>query len=301
VEVKAALELAAALAMFGLPQALFYFVRSGRLDMRAARRWGSAAAVAGIVLGAGVSGWHLSSPGAVGLALCALAVGAGVLCGIWRALLLLMPGTTSFNVATALPQWLMLACVLVACATGLLLPAGGWAGAWLVAWLAAWALAARTLAGWRPQPVAQVATLADVAGYGAANWLTASMASATIVLVQQAASQVGGTAGVGVLAMGMTIVQGLLTPLHYALPLLLKQRMAQGDRAPWPWRGMVGVAAAMLLLAAGAALAAPALRATWSAAGYGALPALLPWLLAGGAAEAASRLASAAVQARGQP
>ncbi len=121
---KAEIEFVVAFAMFGLPQALFYFVKSSRLGGGAALRWatGSALLALPIALLYGCVQHPqvgLGTPAAIGLAVApALAVGLGVLQGQLRALLLVGQRTEWFNLVTALPQLVLLAGVLWLVATG---------------------------------------------------------------------------------------------------------------------------------------------------------------------------------------
>ena len=83
--VNAEIEFVAAFAMFGLPQALFFHVKSGRLDIRSALRWAAATALLALPIGAGYAAAEHAQAGILAAILLGLAVGAYVAHGQVRA------------------------------------------------------------------------------------------------------------------------------------------------------------------------------------------------------------------------
>ena len=300
---KSEIEFVAAFAMFGLPQALFFFVKSGRLGARVALRRALGCALLALPLAAVYAGWRHAPDGVEVIVLLSLAVAATVAHGQLRALLLVRERTVWFNVITALPQVLVLLGVLHVVARG---PADGhawpalFAFACAIAAVVSWArLRTAPEASPNASPGAQVGWRA-LGHYGLAAWLTAALSTAAILLVQRWVEVAQGGAALGRFTLAMTLVQVPLTPISYAAPLLLRRWMERpGARASQRVAGIVFgllLAAAMLTWAAAGA---------WPNLGLGAAYAdatgALAVLLAGGAAEAASRVLTVQASATGLP
>jgi hypothetical protein len=297
--IKAEVEFVAAFAMFGLPQALFFYVKSGAMSGRTALRWALACALLALPVAAGYALWRHAGADAATIALLSVAVAAAVAHGQLRALLLVRERTAWFNVITALPQLLVLLGVVHIVASGAIQTH---------AWFALFALAfgvAAVISWARLRSVPETPTAARVGWralghYGLAAWLTAALATAAILLVQHWVEAGQGRAALGQFTMAMTLVQVPLTPISYAAPLLLRRWMEQpGAQAS---RRVAG--AVFVLLIAVAALA-------WIVAGawpdlglgpaYSGATRALAVLLAGGAAEAASRVLTVQASASGLP
>lgn len=298
--VKAEVEFIAAFAMFGLPQALFFFVKSGRLDPDAALRWASSSALLALCIGAASSLLDGTRRSATEIGALALAVGLSVLHGQLRALLLVGQRTEWFNVVTALPQLALLVGVVVLVTIGSVDDA-----TW--PWLFAIGFgAAAALAWWRLGRTASVARSVpgvawrELGCYGFAAWASAALSTAAVLVVQRWVHATGGATGLGIFTMAMTLLQVPLTPVSYAAPLLLRRWMEQpGGRPSRRWAGKLFVT--MLAGAAVLWLASP----WWPRLGFGAqydgLTRALAVLLVGGAAEAASRVLAVQANATGAP
>ncbi len=296
--IKAEVEFVAAFAMFGLPQALFFFVKSGSMSARHALRWAVACALVALPIGALYAAWHREAGWAV--LLTGAAVAAAVAHGQLRALLLVRQPTAWFNLLTALPQLLVLLGVLHVLARGT-----AEAAQWLLLFAVAYAVAA-TISAWRLRsarddaPATSTVTWRALAHYGLAAWLTAALATAAILLVQRWVEASQGAAALGRFTMAMTLVQVPLTPISYAAPLLLRRWMEQPGAAAS--RRVAGVVFGVLLAAA--ALMG-VIAGAWPDLGLGTAYAgttgALAVLLAGGAAEAASRVLTVQASASGQP
>ena len=295
--VKAEVEFVAAFAMFGLPQALFFYVKSGAMSGRTALRWALGCALLALPIAALYAAWRHEH--GIALVLLSVAVSAGVAHGQLRALLLVRERTVWFNVLTALPQLLVLIGVLHVLVRG-----SADATQWFVLFALAYAAAA-AISWWRLRSAPDAPTTSKVGWralghYGLAAWLTAALATAAILLVQRWVEVAQGRVALGQFTMAMTLVQVPLTPISYAAPLLLRRWMERpGARASRRVAGAVFV----LLLAAAAI--------TWLVAGlwpdlglgaaYGGATQALAVLLAGGAAEAASRVLTVQASASGLP
>ncbi len=296
---KAEIEFIAALAMFGLPQALFYFVKSSRLGGGTALRWAAGSALLALPI-AWVYG--LAQHPQFGLwpvAALALAVGLGVYQGQLRALLLVGQRTEWFNVVTALPQLVLLAGVLLLVATGSV-SESRWS------WLFALAFGSAAVFGlWRLQGFASAPARTEVGWrelghYGLAAWLAAALYTAAVLLVQRWVEHASGAAVLGVFTMALTLVQVPLTPVSYAAPLLLRRWMERpGAQASRRWALMLF--GALLGIAALVWFAAPLWPRLGLSAGYEGLARALAVLLVGGAAEAASRVLGVNANASGTP
>jgi O-antigen/teichoic acid export membrane protein len=297
---KAEIEFVAAFAMFGLPQALFYFVKSARLGGDAALRWATGSAV--LALPIAVIYMLVQHPqiGRWPVAALALAVGLGVFQGQLRALLLVGQRTEWFNVVTALPQLVLLVGVLALVAMGSV-NQQRWP------WLFALAFGgAAVFALWRLKSSVSAAPTSSGVGwrelghFGLAAWLAAALYTAAILLVQRWVEHTLGAAVLGVFTMALTLVQVPLTPVSYAAPLLFRRWMERpGAQASQRWALMLF--GALLGVAALVWLAAPLWPRLGLGAGYEGLARALAVLLVGGAAEAASRVLGVQANASGTP
>ena len=327
---KSEIEFIAALAMFGLPQALFFYVKSGALSGRAALHWVRGSALLALPIGAASALVQHGRASLWPVLLLSLAVAACVAHGQLRALLLVRERTVWFNGVTALPQLLVLVGV-----TALI----GWGTTVASAWVALFGLAhvAAGLLAWRrlratgggspgavpvspavpAGPAMPVATSAPTAPatplppaaaigwrglghYGLAAWLTAVLATAAILAAQRWVEAAEGAAALGQFTLAMTLVQVPLTPISYAAPLLFRRWMEQpGEQVSRRWAG------ALFALVGGVAVATWALASVWADLGlgpnYAGATRALALRLAGGAAEAASRVLTVQASASGLP
>ena len=296
---KSEIEFIAAFAMFGLPQALFFYVKSGRLLLSGALRWAGASALLALPIGAMYAVVEHASAGALA-GLLGLAVAACVAQGQLRALLLVRERTTEFNVMTAAPQVLVLGgvgCVIAGMAAS---GPAAWFGVFMVAYGLTAGMALLHLRATRAGPVVAPVGWRELGHYGLAAWLTAALSTAAILAMQRWVEAAAGRAALGQFTLAMTLVQVPLTPIAYAAPLLLRRWMDQpGARASRRW----GASLFALLLALAAGVGALSIR--WPDLGLGAAysgaTAALALLLVGGAAEAASRVLTVQASATGLP
>ncbi len=308
-QLKALVEFGAALSMLGMPQALYVYAQQARLTLAQARHIAARVAWLGLPVGALAAWFSLPGVGVgVGVApvlALALAVALASLHGQWRTLLLLRQHTLGFNLVTVAPQWLLLAlAATVVLAQGLGL--AGMAVLMVVVWGLSAVLAGQML-GLGPvapdpqqSPSGQPAVpVQGLVRHGAATWLTASLATASVVVLQSAAQAAAGGEGLGQISLALMLAQVPLTPLNYALPLLLRHRLMQGA-SPALTRAALLAMAAMALLALLVAGLGDALGNLGLGAGYGRLHRPLAWLLLAGAAETLLRLLSVDAQACGQ-
>lgn len=296
--VKAEVEFISAFAMFGLPQALFFYVKSGQLAGRTALHWTMGCAVAALPLAAAWALWNSQTADLT--VLLALAVAASVTHGLVRGLLLVSPRTAWFSVFTALPQVLVLIgvlCVVIVRGTAT-------AEIWLLVFALAYALSA--LVAWRPlerlfaNAVVTELGWRTLVHYGMGAWLTSVLVTAAILFVQGWVETTLGRGVLGQFTMAMTLVQVPLTPISYAAPLLLRRWMERpGAEAA---RRIAGAVCAFLLLFAGFAWAAGLVSPDLGlGAAYAGATHAVAILLVGAAAEAASRVLAAQAGARGTP
>lgn len=295
--IKAEVEFVSAVAMFGLPQALFFYAKSGQLTQRNALRWVLGCTLVALPLAAVWAAWHLQTVAVV--VLFAVSVGAIVAHGLIRALLLVSSRTVWFNVLTALPLVLVLVGALGVIASG-----AADAAIWLMifgltyafAALVAWRCFARlttggveTNVGWRA-----------LAHYGMAAWLTAVLVTAAILFMQRWVEVEVGPAALGHFTMAMTLVQVPLTPISYAAPLLLRHWMERPGAAAS--RRIAGAVCALMLMMAtiawSATLVSPELGL---GPAYVGVTGLLAILLVGGAGEAGARVLAVQAGASGTP
>jgi hypothetical protein len=301
---KSEIEFVAALAMFGLPQALFFYTKSGGLGGRQALRWAAWSALLALAIGLAYALAQHRGAGALAVMMLAAAVAANVGQGQLRALLLVRERTVWFNAITALPQVLVLAGVAAVILRGGFWPSGpapAWAGIFAAAYTLAALLAWRRLRATPDAPATGTAVGWRALGhFGLAAWLTAVLSTAAILAAQRWVEGVDGRAALGQFSTAMTLVQVPLLPISYAAPLLFRRWMEQpGARASRRWASLLFV----LLL--GAALLVWLLAPVWPDLGLGQAYAgatrALALLLVGGAADAASRLLTVQASASGSP
>ena len=297
---KSEIEFVAAFAMFGLPQALFFHVKSGGLSGRAALRWAQWSTLLALPIGAVYA--LLQQPHAAALPwLLGGAVAACVAHGQLRALLLVRERTIWFNAVTAAPQVLVL--VGVGLAIGVATTPPG-PSTWFVVFAVACGLTA--WAAWRRLSATLDTASASTVGwralghYGLAAWLAAALSTAAILTMQRWVEAAEGRAALGQFTMAMTLVQVPLTPISYAAPLLLRRWMERPDaQASRRWGGR------LFLLLLGIAALVGLLSTRWPDLGLGPAYAgatqALALLLVGGAAEAASRVLTVQASATGLP
>lgn len=291
--VKVEVEFCAALAMFGMPQALFYFVKTARLNLRVALRWASYAPVAGAVV---ALCYALASHGhsdGTSLALWCAAVACCTWHGVLRGLTLVQPTILQFNIITSLPQVLMLLLALALVLRHESVAPETLSAGFTLLFAASAGVAFRpllALARTHPSPPG-ASSMSALLRYGLAAWLTVSLTAAGLVLIQRGVeSTLGGTA-LGIFTMAMALAQVPLTPINYALPVLFRHWVQQGS-AGLPWR-ILSVCTGGLLISAAIVGGLSSIKPDlWLGSRYTGLAALLSLLLAGAAGEALLKIIS---------
>ena len=294
---KAEIEFVAALALLGLPQALFYYVQSGGMSMQRALRW--AAGSVAVALVAGASYALVQRAGAAASVWMALAVAACVCHGQLRTMILVGKHTAWFNAITALPQLLVLAAVALVVA-GHVDGTPPWPAAFLFAFGAAAMLAGLRLHSTRQTSRPSTVGWRTLAHYGLAAWLLAVLSTGAALLMQRWVESRVGAAALGQFTLAMTLVLVPLVPIAYAAPLLFRRWMDQSDsKALQHWAaGLFGTLLAGAFAAWAAADAWPDLGL---GSAYDGTSRVLAVLLGGAAAEAALRLMTIQAGAKGQP
>ena len=299
-QLKSLIDLAIALAAMGMPQALYIYVQSGRISMNQA--WRISLGVGGLGLGTGavVMLWSMGANPAL-LALTGATVVAGCLHAQWRALVLLSPQTILFNLVTVTPQLLLLplaAWVVLFAKTSLLALSSAMFLVWVTAAVSAGLVVAKlpteTSVRFAPQ-------LRALFAHGLSTGLTAVFAILATVLLQKAAQQSTGNTGLGLISMALLLAQIPLTPLNYALPLLLRNRLAQAKTSNHQHKAALISTLSMVMLA-GVVWGLGHIRSDmWLGAAYSGLHVLLTMFLVAGAAEVALRFGSIEAQATLKP
>ena len=299
---KSEIEFLAAFAMFGLPQALFFYLKSGRLSGAVALRWAAASALLAVPIAAVYARVEHAQAGLQAAAGIALAVGLSVLHGQWRAMLLLHARTIWFNLASALPQVVVLVGVGAAIALGDAPGAATWTAVFAAsAGITAVLVCPPLRLALRPRHATDTpVTWRALGHYGLAAWLNAALVTAAILAMQHWVEAAQGRVALGQFTMAMTLVQVPLTPITYAAPLLFRRWMEQpGAHDSRRWAAMLY--GALLLLAGAIALAALRWPDLGLGVAYDGATAALAVLALGGAAEAASRILTVQASASGRP
>lgn len=296
---KAEIEFVAAIATFGLPQALFFFVKSAQLSIEAALRWTFLGVLGTLPISVAygfVQHGHFGVSYVAGLV---MAIACCVALSHLRALLLISARIEWFNGVTALPQVLVLGGVVV-----VVLSVTRDLGTWQILFAAAYGAAA-LLSFWRVKAMQTASVVAAVgrrglSRYGMAAWLMGILSTSAVLFVQHWVERSQGAPALGQLTMAMTLVQVPLTPVSYAAPLLFRFWMEQpGGHASLRWAA--ALFAMLLFVAALVGVIAHMWPQLGLGRGYAGVTHALAILLIGGAAEAASRVLTANVNATGQP
>lgn len=241
--VKTELEFITALCLLGMPQAVFYFSTSKKLQRKQAYRViavVSSIALAAALLYAGFT----RSEGLIYVVMFALATTAFVIHGMLRVLVLADSSTRSFNIVTAAPQIILLLLLMALVLLLGELTAPQVASVYLVALVIGASIAWMALG--KAAPVAGTeasATPKELLNYGAAAWSVAALFGASNVLWLRHIEGSLSLTAVGIFTMGLALVQVILTPFNYALPLLFKRWMTNpltnGALRPALWSGAV--------------------------------------------------------------
>ena len=304
--VKSLIDLGAISAAVGMPQALYVFIQSRRMSLRQGLRVSLWVSLLGVPAGILIAGW--SAPVLDVTLTWGLAAAAVLAClhAQWRSFVLLGDTTWHFNAVTALPQVL-----LVPIAFWVIGREGVGAGA--VAWAMAliW-LVACTYAGYLVRKLpssggAESLPMRALIGHGSGTWVSISFAALAVVVVQRLAFQIGGADGLGMVSMALLLAQVPMTPVNYAVPILLRHRMRISgpsgiDATPARLTPFVPAASGTMLVLVPLVLAIGQIRSDlWLGPGYLNLDEVLACALAAADAEVAMRIMSVDVQAEGRP
>jgi hypothetical protein len=299
-QLKSLIDLGIALAAMGMPQALYIYVQSGRISIDQA--WKISLVVGGLGLGTGafVMLWSLGANPAL-LTIAGATVVAGCLHTQWRALVLLSPQTMLFNWVTVTPQLLLLplaAWMVISERTSLV----AMSTAMFLIWVTGAVFAGFVVAKLPAQTPTRIITpLRNLFTHGLSTGLTAVFAILATVLLQKAAQQSAGNAGLGVISMALLLAQIPLTPLNYALPLLLRNRLAQ-TRTPSHQRKAVFISILSIVVLSGAVWLIGNFRSDmWLGSAYSGLHVLLATLLISSAVEISLRFGGIEAQASLKP
>jgi O-antigen/teichoic acid export membrane protein len=217
-------------AVFGLTQALFYYVQTARISIGRAKSLAALSSVLGALIALGYGVYVQRWTGGVLLAF-AVACAAFARFGCLRGVVLATRPTRSFNMLTALPQGLLLLYagaavwlvgrvdsfdVALAFAAAYIL--SGLVGIWMLA------KALKTAA-----PLVKEEKRAFVMRYGFASGITEVAANVSLWLAAKTVAASLGADDLGVFTLAVTLSQGLLVPLSYASPLLFKRWIGRPD------------------------------------------------------------------------
>lgn len=284
--IKVEVEFCTALAMLGMPQALFYFVKTSRLDLRTALRWASCSPLLGAVVALGYALAIGEYSDGTSLVLLCAAVACCTWYGILRGLTLAHPTILQFNITTALPQVLILVLALALALWHENMAADTLTAcfALLFAVPAVVALRSLRLLARSPAPRLTPPHMSAVLRYGTAAWLTVSLTAAGILLIQRGVESVLGEAALGIFTMALVLAQIPLTPVNYALPVLFRHWVQQGNDG-LPWRALGLCTGGLLLTAAIVGSLSSMQSDLWLGTRYDGLATLLSVLLVGAAGE----------------
>jgi hypothetical protein len=224
--VKSEIEFVATLALFGLPQSVFYYLSAGRLQLKSVLAVTTIIAILALVLAVGYR-FGTNESAFMFTAIFALATMAFVTHSMLRIVLLAHTSTTKFTIATAMPQ------VLLLLFAGALIVLGSMhqstsASIFCVAFMIASAYAmtkiipATTIGGAeRPDTVG----LVEMCRYSFAGGFAAMLAAGAALLMIKTLERSLGAATLGVFTMALMLTQIASMPCNFAAPLVFKQLM----------------------------------------------------------------------------
>lgn len=222
--IKSELEFVTALSLFGMPQALFYFVSVGRMRANMALRWSAGLGALCIAIALAYLALNREVDGTYALSF-ALSCAAIVTHGVLRTLTLARASTLRFNVITALPQLCLLGFAVWSVSHGTLASTSV-ALAFLLAYGLSLSVAlAGLLSSAHDEATLEgpLASSKELLSYGTAAWAAAGLSTAVVVLWLRQTETLHGLKAVGLFSMGLTMVQIVVTPANYASPLLFKR------------------------------------------------------------------------------
>jgi O-antigen/teichoic acid export membrane protein len=298
-EVKTEVEFLAALASLGLPQALLYYVGRHGISMRSVRRWILISAFTAVVSTAVYAVLHQERMSPVYTLALVIAVTLMTVHGSFRTITLAKVGHRQFNVATAAPQLIMLGLILLASELS------GTSASYAIAMAVAFGVVTMLLACWCAG--ADVALDGEAVGarsvfsYGAAAWGAAAAATLGTLLCVRALQDGGHAADVGVYTVGIAIIQIVLTPLNFMLPILLHRWSIRKSGPPSLRPIIVGIGFAGLVGGGAAALVGDVGLPSWMPRGYEDLVPVLQVLVWGLAIEFIVRMLVVSAYSLGRP
>lgn len=300
-QIKSYVDLGIALATLGLPQALYVYAQSGHLSIARAKSMVLGMSAFAMAAGLFVGFWHMKAPPLL-LLVFALTITAGSLHAHWRTLVLLHAHTIYFNLVTIAPQLLLLPLALSLILTG---PSSAFTvtSAMFLAWGTATFFARWALKKIPNEPCAgqQQVRLHQLLTHGFSTGISAILFISATVLLQKMAQHSAGSAGLGLISLALLLAQAPLTPINYALPLLLRNRLQLPDAHKFSRRAFAISMLLMLLLSLSVLLIGKIRSDLWLGLGYVGLAALVAALLVANVAEVALRFGGVEAQAQLTP
>ena len=300
-QLKSLIDLSIALAAMGMPQALYIYTQSNQLSLYKAKKISLWIGALGLLTGSATAFWSNGYNPTLIVIFGATSI-AGCLHAQWRALLLLSQKNLTFNLTTIAPQVLL---IPIAIWISIFNEASSTAISFgiFIAWAIGAAFAEMLLSKLpnQQQSDKEKSTLHSLLLHGFSTGITVALAILGTVLVQKAAQQSAGQAGLGVFSIALLLAQIPLTPLNYALPPLLKIRLAQ--RVTNPFDNVFFFATALLIsILAIAVLFLGSIRSDlWMGSAYSGVHNILAILLTAGIAETSIRLGSVNAHATLRP
>jgi hypothetical protein len=223
---KIEVEFIGALAVIGLPQAMFYYVQSSQMSLHRAIRLANQITLIGGILALFYGSLELKLP-MVEIILFVLAAVALIWHVCLRGILLATCTSKIFNIVSATPQCLLLIYAIFAISIGKV-------DQWQASMALAMAYAATGLMALHAMQNSAISidnknitevALKDVAHYGVASGIAAIGANSSLLITVHAVQNHFGAISLGIFTFALALTQGLLVPLNYTIPLLFKRWM----------------------------------------------------------------------------
>jgi hypothetical protein len=221
--IKTELQFISALCLFGLPQAIFYFSESNRLQRKIIFQLVAGVAIFTLIVGLLYIALTRSEDVIYAIVF-ALAASISSLYGVMRVLVLADSSVRLFNIVTATPQIIVFLLVSALVFFISELTALQIIFIFLASVVAGTFIALIAIKGKKPiSHFDSLVTSRELISYSAAAWFNAILLGASSLLWLRYIEASLGLAAVGPFTMGLMLINFILTPLNFALPLLFKR------------------------------------------------------------------------------
>jgi len=239
---KVEIEFIGSMVMLGLPQSIFYYIHSSKISIFRAKKlagfFGFSAGVIALIYSNYLIRWSF---------LDSMLFASATLSFVWftclRSVILSISTSKTFNFITALPQFLVLVYAIYAVKVGFVDNFNSslclvlcYATAVIVSLRIIFIFTSdksKILNLYREEP------FLNIIHFGVASGIVAICSNASILISIHGVRNSLGSSNLGIFLFGCSLTQGLLIPINYAVPLLLKRWMNKFDARMILWVGTI--------------------------------------------------------------